>query len=161
MVVDWLLDPGHFGNWDPIVAILARVIDRYVQRLRCALTERTVILNKGLLVRVEKTVPLDKITDVGLVQGPIMRMLDLQALAFETAGQSQSVGATLSVVGVQGGKEFRNRVLKRRDEVTFGVVGDTSQPVSSSSLSNGQNEQLRVLNEIHSVLERIEKKLTP
>jgi len=33
---------------------------------------------KGIFNRVEKTVPLEKITDVGLEQGPVMRYLGLR-----------------------------------------------------------------------------------
>ncbi len=145
----------------PIWVILGPlVIDRYVKRLRCALTERSAILNKGLLIRVEKTVPLDKITDVGLVQGPIMRMLDLQALSFETAGQTSNLAATLSVVGIQDGRDFRDAVLKQRDQVTLGSSRDATATTPPPA-SNGGAAPLstQTLQEMLAVLKRIEQKL--
>ena len=60
--------------------------DRYLSSLSCVLTERNLKVSKGVFVRQEKTVPLEKITDLGLVQGPIMRHLELEALSVETAG---------------------------------------------------------------------------
>ena len=45
---------------------------RYLSRLECVLTDKDLKVNKGLFVRVEKTIPLEKITDLGMVQGPIM-----------------------------------------------------------------------------------------
>lgn len=46
---------------------------RYLDHLECILTERTLIVRKGIWNRVEKTVPLDKITDLGMIQGPVSR----------------------------------------------------------------------------------------
>lgn len=49
--------------------------ERYLQNMSCSLTNRSLKLRKGIFVRTEKTVPLDKITDLGFVQGPVMRAL--------------------------------------------------------------------------------------
>lgn len=134
------------------------LMDRYLKRLRCALTDRSVILNKGLLVRVEKTVPLDKITDVGLVQGPIMRMFDIHAISFETAGQTSGMSATLGVIGVIDGKDFRNHVLKLRDEVTLGGhQAPRSAAATSSDVGTHSNDA--TLRQILDVLKQIEKKI--
>ena len=57
------------------------VTGRYLRHMRCVLTERTLQVAKGALNRVEKTVPLDQITDLGLVQGPVMRFMGLEAIS--------------------------------------------------------------------------------
>ncbi len=64
------------------------VTRRYLDRMECILTERSLIVRKGVLNRVEKTVPLDKITDLGRIQGPIMRFFGIDKISVETAGQS-------------------------------------------------------------------------
>jgi len=73
---------------------------RYLRRLKCTLTERTLQVSKGVLNRVEKTIPLDKITDLGYFQGPVMRYLGIDGLTVETAGQSSSEGALVKLHGV-------------------------------------------------------------
>ena len=64
------------------------VTGQYLKSHRCTLTNRSLKLSRGVFVKVEKTIPLDRITDLGLVQGPIMRLFDIEALSVETAGQS-------------------------------------------------------------------------
>ena len=78
---------------------------KYLSHMRCTLTEKTLEVRKGWLVRLEKTVPLDKITDVGLNHGPIMRHYGLRGLSVETAGQS-SPGALVKLIGIEKTEEF-------------------------------------------------------
>lgn len=123
---------------------------KYLDRMRCALTERTLIVEKGILNRIETSIPLDKITDLGLRQGPIMRYFDLHALRVETAG-SGNAGALITLVGVNDGRAFRDAVLERRDLVTDNR-GDSSaaEPAESDSV---------LLAEIRDTLQRIESEL--
>ncbi|MEX1025286.1 MAG: PH domain-containing protein [Planctomycetota bacterium] len=89
---------------------------RYLGSLSCVLTERTLKLKKGVFVKIEKTVPLEKITDLGQSQGPIMRALGLNAMSVETAGQS-SAGALVQMVGIVDVDGFRDAVLDQRDRL--------------------------------------------
>ena len=134
----------------PFWLILGRwVTERYLQHMSCILTDRSVKVSKGILVRQEKTVPLDKITDVALVEGPIMRYLDLQAIKIETAGSS--AGAFLQIVGIQGTRDFRDAVLAQRDRVSDRKSGSDSQESPTS--------QHELLEQIRDTLHRIEAKL--
>ena len=130
------------------------VIERYLRRLRCVLTDRSLQVRKGLLIRVEKTVPLDKITDVGLVQGPVMRFLDLEALSVETAGQS-SQGALIQLTGITDAHEFRDAVLKQRDVV---IEAQSVQVAASEKPVAGAGDQ-ELLVDIRDTLHRIEERL--
>ena len=130
------------------------VIERYLRRLRCVLTDRSLQVRKGLLIRVEKTVPLDKITDVGLVQGPVMRFLDLEALSVETAGQS-SQGALIQLTGITDAHGFRDAVLKQRDVV---IEAQSVQVAASKKPVAGGGDQ-ELLVDIRDTLHRIEERL--
>lgn len=103
----------------PVWVVLGHLITgMYLDRMRCALTTRALKVEKGLLVRVEKTVPLDKVTDVGMVQGPIMRAMGLHTLSIETAGQSSAAGAALiKLTGIRDARAFRDAILKQRDAI--------------------------------------------
>ena len=90
------------------------ITGRYLARLECILTEKTLIVRKGIWVRTEKTVPLDKITDLGMIQGPIMRVWNIQAVSVETAGQSGQ-GALIRLYGIENAEDFRDTVLAQRD----------------------------------------------
>lgn len=126
--------------------------ERYLRHMSCTLTDRSLKVSRGMFVRMEKTVPLDKITDLALIEGPIMRAFDLQAVKVETAGQS-SPGALIKLVGVVEAREFRDTVLRQRDAVasaSFPGAPETSVPAESDDA---------LLREIRDTLIRIEKKL--
>ncbi len=132
---------------------------RYLERMSCTLTEKSLKVERGIMVRKEMTVPLDKITDVGLVEGPIMRYMDLQAVRIETAGQS-TAGAAIQLVGVRNARAFRDAVLEQRDLVVD-RVGDGGGAPADRALGApaGDGGALEVLTEIRDTLRRIEGRL--
>ena len=127
---------------------------RYLDRMACILTDRSLKVSKGWLVRVEKTVPLDKITDLGMVQGPIMRWLDIEALSIETAGQS-SQGALVRMTGIRNARGFRDAVLRQRDAVAtrLGAPAEGEAPGAPRAASGLDGA---VLTDIRDTLHRIE-----
>jgi putative membrane protein len=122
---------------------------RYLDRMECILTNKTLIVRKGILTRTEKTIPLEKITDLGMVQGPIMRLFSITTLSIETAGQS-GPGSLVSLTGIVGAAEFREAVLAQRDT----LAGQASPEESTTASSEGA-----VLSDIRDTLLRIEKQL--
>ena len=127
---------------------------RHLDRMECLLTERSLIVRKGIFVRVEKTVPLEKITDLGMVQGPLMRHLDVKKLTVETAGQS-SEGALISLTGIQGAAEFRKKVLSQRE-----ALRSDGAPRLQAPPAETDDQVLNVLVSIRDSLTRIETKLS-
>ncbi len=126
---------------------------RYLAKMSCVLTDKDLKVKKGMFVRVEKTIPLEKITDVGMVQGPIMRHFGIHQLTVETAGQS-SQGPLVSLTGINDAEDFRETVLQQRDQMRGGqsaapAVNQTSATVADQS----------VLKDIHETLLRIEEQL--
>ena len=128
--------------------------ERYLRRMRCVLTARALHVRKGLFVRLEKTVPLDKITDLGMVQGPVMRWLGLEAVSIETAGQSAQ-GALIRLVGIEDAQEFRGAVLEQRDRVMADLAG-LKAPAERPTLAGSERE---LLTDIRDSLRRIEQRM--
>lgn len=87
----------------------------YFHRLECELTDKSLRFRKGILVQVEKTIPLENIQDVTFVEGPILRQFNLSTLKFETAGSSLGQGANMELTGIINAQDFRNRILAARD----------------------------------------------
>lgn len=100
-----------------IVPLVMFLSGRYLKALSVELFERKLSVKKGILVKVEKSVPLEKITDISMVQGPLMRAFGLFRLNFETAGQSDA-GALVSVIGIVGAEQFREQVLAQKDDIS-------------------------------------------
>jgi len=139
-------------------------IARYIERLSCTLTERTLEIRRGWLNRVESTIPLEKITDLQMVQGSIMRLFDLRGFKVETAGQSAGPGSHLvSLIGIVDASAFREAVLEQRDALAD-REGHRSAPAHAAPAPTGQQDQpdpqraeaIALLTEIRDAVLRLE-----
>ncbi len=136
--------------WFPIGLVFTK---RYLDRMECLLTDKALKVKKGIFVRIEKTIPLEKITDMGMVQGPIMRYFDLHTLTVETAGQSGQ-GALVSLTGIIDAKLFREAVLNQRE-----AISATSSHSAPEAVHQEPFDASSLLSEIRDSLLRIEAKL--
>lgn len=124
---------------------------RYYNSLECTLTTKTIEIKKGVMFRVEKTIPLDRIQDLTLREGPLLRALKLCMIDIETAGQSNPQGSDAKIIGIDDAIEFRNTVLQQRDVLL--EESKASQPNADDL------ESKHVLFEIRDALFNIEKHL--
>ena len=132
---------------------------RYYQRLRVVLTNRDLKIHRGILMREEKSIPLEKITDLRLFQGPIMRHFGITGLAVETAGQT-SAGALATVYGIVDTEGFRDQVLRQRDRIADVDESDSAGRSADPSLPlTADAEMLATLTEIRDTLRRIEDRM--
>lgn len=143
----------------PVWWILASIFcKRYLDRMECQLTERSLEIKRGLIVRVEKTIPLEKITDLAMFQGPIMRAMDLRGFKIETAGGGGgTTGYLASLTGIVDTPGFREAVLRQRDLVVEGRGADIAAAQSAGASIGGESVEL--LREMSETLKRIEQKL--
>ena len=124
---------------------------RYYASLKMELTDRSVIIRKGVWFRQELTIPLDKIQDISVREGPLLSALGLLGLRIETAGQ-RNAGTGQSeadLIGLMNAREMRDRILSMRD---------AQSPTPAIAASHSANSQ-ELLGEIRDVLLRIETKL--
>jgi len=145
-----------------LYAIIASFfIDRYLENLSCTLTERTLDIKKGILNKTESTIPLEKITDLQLFQGPIMRYFGLHGFKVETAGQSSGPGGALvNIVGIVDTKAFRTAVLEQRDRLHDRDPAASPRQISAApSHEPVGGEQVELLREMRDTLARIETHL--
>ena len=135
----------------PILLPICRwYYNRYFETLNVVLTTRELQVDRGIWNREEKSIPLEKITDLATFQGPVMRHLGLKGLRVETAGQSDSGGALVRLIGLENTEDFRALALRQRDRVTDGPA---TQPPSDGASST------ELLTEIRDQLARIEQHL--
>jgi len=136
------------------------ISNKVLAAMEAVVTERKLVVKRGVFNREEKSIPLEKITDVALVQGPLMRVFGLYRLSFETAGQS-SAGALVSLLGINDAESFRETILAQKDSLLLGnsengkpkrgTVEDNSND-RFNQISSGYNflfyRMVRVENEI-------------
>jgi putative membrane protein len=139
-----------------ILAIIYKlVLDKVIDNWSCSLTTRSLHVKKGVLNKIEKTVPLEKITDLQMSQGWIMRRFDLRTIAVETAGQS-GPGSLISLMGIKDTERFRRDVLDQRDR----MGGETASAPTASD--DGRTDPVLIeirdsLKETTQLLERLVK----
>lgn len=148
-----------------VLPLCAWYFRRHYERLRVVLTARELKVARGIFFREEKSIPLEKITDLAVYDGPIMRHMNLKGIRVETAGQTSPGGALVRIVGIRDTDAFRDAVLNQRDRITdhdHGATPTTPAPPAASSgdgRTSSNGEMLTALHEIRDVLKRIEDKV--
>ena len=125
---------------------------RYYRRLECELRERSLFFRRGVIIRSDTTIPLDRITDLTVKEGPLLRAMGLSRIRVETPGTSGQSGAGgITLIGIVGMPAFRDRVLAQRRHVRE----------LDSAAAEGRTDPSRtteLLEEIRDSLRRIEKR---
>ncbi len=125
----------------------------YLRRLSARLTTQALEVRKGVFFRTDSTIPLNRITDLRLHDGPLMRYYALGGLKVETAGQSGSnSGSEGNLIGVVGAAHFRDAVLRQRQKALNVELPADSPP------SGGAQGVEGLLTEIRDILARMEAK---
>tara|TARA_B100001250_G_C19788164_1_gene785154 strand:- start:382 stop:906 length:525 start_codon:yes stop_codon:yes gene_type:complete len=85
--------------------------------LACSLTDRSLNIRMGWMFKKQQNIPLDKLTDVSIHEGPILNAFGVVRMHFETAGSAPFI-----LTGVKGGPQFRDLILKQRDSLSSQTV---------------------------------------
>ena len=123
------------------------------RRMSARLTARALEIRKGVFFRTEATIPLNRITDARLRDGPLMRLHDLRGVKVETAGQSGDGGSEGDLIGVIDAPSFRDAVLTQRQKELDAEASQSAPPSASGE------DALEVLTQIRDILERINRRL--
>jgi putative membrane protein len=116
----------------------------YFDKLECELSERSLRFKKGILVQIEKTIPLENIQDITFIEGPLLRAFHLCILKLETAGQSVGGANHMKLIGIMDAPEFRAMVLAQRQQLMTQSRHAAVQPDAT--------EQVALLREIRDLL---------
>ncbi len=126
----------------------------YMRRVSARLTTNALEVKVGVFFRKESTIPLNRITDLRLHDGPLMRHYGLRGLKVETAGSGgQTAGSEGDLIGVVDAESFRNAVLAQRQRIIETETGQGPAVVATAAPGN------ETLVEIRDILARIESHL--
>jgi len=87
---------------------------RQVNALRYRLEGNTLRVDGGVFFLFRQSIPLERITDVALVQGPLLRHFNIWAMQIRTAGSAQ---CEATLYGVRNPEEIRELILSQRKQV--------------------------------------------
>ena len=147
----WIM--ANLGLLVTVVGIIAMIVwipfgwivhKKQFEHMSGALTDRSINMRMGWLFKKQQNIPLDKLTDVSIHEGPILNAFGVVRMQFETAG-----AAPFILTGVKNSDQFRDLVLQQRDSLV-----STPQQSAPSDDSND------VLVEIRDILQQINANLS-
>jgi putative membrane protein len=110
---------GEMGRIVPIIlallgvpAIIAAVVKYWF--FRYALTPDELVIRSGLFSRTHRVIPLARVQNVDVKQGPAQRLFRVAELRVETAGAGSEAEARLAVLGAAEAQSVRAELLARR-----------------------------------------------
>jgi len=140
----WLLG---LGQW---------LSNKFFHTLKCQLSEKNLKFSKGLIFRIEKTIPLENIQDLSFIGGPILRSFGLTIIKVETAGGGGHHGSNqMSMIGIDNSEDFKNMILSQREI----VIREKSRgfPASNAVVQTETNMNDKILVEIKNELSQIKE----
>ena len=137
ILIVWFLGMGQYMS------------KRYYDNLECKLTNRHLEFKKGVLFKIEKTIPLENIQDLTFIENPFLKYLDLRILKIETAGQSNPKGSDMKLIGIIDSSKFKEQVLTQREFLQSGKQTNNDTSIPSNEKTNMLLEEIRdLLNDI-------------
>ncbi|MBK7667546.1 MAG: PH domain-containing protein [Sphingobacteriaceae bacterium] len=112
--------------------------NKFFLTLKCQLTEKQLKFSKGLVLHIEKTIPLENIQDLSFIGGPVLRWFGLTLIRVETAGGGGHRGTNMmSIPGINDAEEFKTLILNQREKVIKAKSqGYTAAPSTTSTGSD-------------------------
>ncbi len=151
-VIGWVIIPFWLfglGQW---------LSNKFFHTLTCQLTKKQLKFSKGLILHIEKTIPLENIQDLSFIGGPILRAFGLTLIKVETAGGGGGPHANnmMSMIGVENAEEFKMLILNQREI----VIKEKNQHSFAAPTNSENNLNDKLLTEIKNELVEIKKALT-
>lgn len=124
---------------------------RYYDHLECNLTDRQIQFRKGVMFKVEKTIPLENIQDLTFIQNPFLNAFDLRILKIETASNSSQQGSDMQLIGIQNMEQFKDTVMAQREALRL----QSREPSAmGTAASVGNAEVVELLKDIRDLLRK-------
>lgn len=122
---------------------------KFFKTLKCELTEKNLYFSKGIILHIEKTIPLENIQDISFWGGPILRAMGLTLIKIETAGGGGAHNANMmSIPGVEQAEEFKNLILLHREKVIKQKNGQAPPSTSENQILKEIKEELTQIKNI-------------
>ena len=128
--------------------------------IRYEIDDRYVIKHAGVLWKVRRLTPLEKITNIDVRQGPLEQLLGLGQLWVFTPSTG-SLMPEVKLAGLAEPERWKQAIIERNDAVKGRqALSDDGTPRPAAPLSGGSGDEVAAtLREIAATLKRIEGKL--
>jgi membrane protein YdbS with pleckstrin-like domain len=107
----FLLMTIAFSAWVLFMIMIRVWIELYHRSLEFIIDEAGVKVNKGVVWKRTIDVPLDKITKVEIVQGPLQRKREIATINIQSTGSSNKV-SLVCLAGIKDYNDIRETIMK-------------------------------------------------
>ena len=133
---------------------------KFFNTLKCQLTTKHLKFSKGIILHIEKTIPLENIQDLSFIGGPILRSFGLTMIKVETAGGGGAHQSNMmSMIGIDNAEEFKNMILAQREKI-MKEKNTIERAASNTSSETTDTILIGIKNELQQIRQIIEKKHT-
>ena len=141
----------------PIWILFGRIVHKkQLENSALSLTKNGIKIRKGWIFKAQQNIPLDKLTDISIHEGPILNMCGIVKIAIETAGATpfHLFGLSKPIA-----TKFRDVVMEQRDALSSQTSsGANASDRSASGTPVSQSND--VLVEIRDILQQINTNLS-
>ncbi|WP_292491980.1 PH domain-containing protein [Methanoculleus sp. 10] len=155
LVLPWLV-PIVLLTWGivalavalPVLAAVVFVvywIPRYYESIVYRLTVTEITWQRGVWFRQTGIVPYNRITNVDIIQGPLMRFFAFSAVRVQTAGYSAQARAEIVLNGIADPKDLQEKIMNFVRRTGPVAVGGGPEEVPVPPAADAIVEELRAI----------------
>jgi hypothetical protein len=155
LVLPWLV-PIVLLTWGivalavalPVLAAVVFVvywIPRYYESIAYRLTVTEITWQRGVWFRQTGIVPYNRITNVDIIQGPLMRFFAFSAVRVQTAGYSAQARAEIVLNGIADPKDLQEKIMNFVRRTGPVAVGGGPEEVPVPPAADAIVEELRAI----------------
>ena len=135
------------------------VSGKFFKTLSCQITNKNLKFSKGMIIHIEKTIPLENIQDLSFIGGPILRYFGLTLIKIETAGggggaHNQNL---MSMLGINDAENFKSHILSEREKVIRNKNNFNQVDVKQSSGIDNTQILIDIKNELVEIKNALKK----
>jgi len=146
---------GIIGGLVVLVILFAIWTKLYYESMWYELHEDEMRWKRGVIFRRTGIVPYNRITNLDIRQGPVMRRLDISTISIQTAGYSgQAQAAEIRIEAIVHAEELRELI---RSMVRTSVGGDGTGTGGRAPLM--KTSEIQMLDELKAIRALLEKKI--
>jgi uncharacterized protein len=130
-------------------------VGMYYDSMSYELREDEINWKRGVWFQTTGIVPYNRIVNLDLRQGPLMRFLGISTLAIQTAGYSGQAVPEIKIEGIEHAEELRELIRSHvRGSLSHDDGTGSAKPLSSPSGGSIHQQMLAELQQIRSLLEQ-------
>jgi membrane protein YdbS with pleckstrin-like domain len=130
-------------------------VGMYYDSMSYELREDEINWKRGVWFQTTGIVPYNRIVNLDLRQGPLMRFLGISTLAIQTAGYSGQAVPEIKIEGIGHAEELRELIRSHvRGSISHDDGTGSAKPLSSPSGVSVHQQMLVELQQIRSLLEQ-------